>query len=95
MVPRKDRPIPESLEGYERRHSFDPDYTNYRLQLGDWLHDYRRDQEETSNRDNGRTPLEGHNDDMAGAIDGGRVGFDPDNFDLDRVVRSVGSAPRH
>lgn len=96
-IPRKNRPQPEDLEGYERQYPLDPDLTLYRREGLDWLYDYRREEEEKRERqESQRETLPGHepNDYL---VNGGRRGFDRDSFDLDldRAVRTVQSRPQH
>lgn len=95
MVPRKDRPLPEDLEGYVRQSPPEPDFTLYRRELGDWLADHRREEEEKrENESNGRQPLFGHeqNDYL---VEGGRRGFNRDDFDMDKIVTVIKSRPHH
>lgn len=80
MVPRKDRPSPDELLEYTTQYiDGEPDYdeADVRPQLGAWLYDYRRKQEEERDQkaeSDGREPF----DDVL--IDGARTGFDPDSF---------------
>ena len=95
MVPRDKRPEPEDLDGYERQHDYDPDYTLYRRERADWMFDYRRDEEEKRDRESkGRTPLY-VDEEYADIVQGGRCGFDRETFNLDSVVRTIKARPQH
>lgn len=64
----------------------------YRQQLSDWIHDDRRrkEQESESAKDSS-SPLFGHQD-----IERGRSeGFDPDNFDMKKIVGVAQRLPGH
>jgi len=64
----------------------------YRREIGDWIFDHRRrkEQESESARDQ-RTPLYGHD-----TVEMGRTqGFDPDNFDMKKIIGVASSRPRH
>lgn len=64
----------------------------YRQQMGDWIYDDRRrkEQESESARDRS-TPLFGHED-----IEKGRSeGFDPENFDMSKIVGVARRLPGH
>jgi len=84
-VPRKDRKLPDELIGYERQYPFDPDYSQFRRERSDYMHDYFRDQEEKRDREspNGRTPM--YED--SSPLERKPAGFDRESFDLQKVVR--------
>jgi hypothetical protein len=94
MIPRDKRPLPEELDGYERKYEYDPDYVMYRPEQAAYLYDYRREEEQKRERDSGKgTPL--YPDEDNPQIIGGRRGFDPDTFDLNRAVSTSKSRPQH
>jgi len=94
-VPRKDRPSVEELENYVRRSEPDLDYSAYRRESWDWLTDYRREEEEKREQQaSGRQRLPGHETNEY-LVNGGRRGFNPDDFDMDEIVRVVKSRPQH
>ena len=59
MVPRAERPTAEELMDYSPQYEHDEeDYTDVRSQLGVWLYDHRRRQDEERENRDGRVPFE-------------------------------------
>jgi hypothetical protein len=93
MIPRKDRPMPDELDGYEREFDDDPDYSQYRRERANFIYDWQRREEIKRIEDEKRTPLEGH--DLGPPPRGSQTGFDKDGFSLASVVKTIETRPKH